>query len=148
MSDIVTMDQATYARWAASVEQLGGVATNWPFGTGLYAKYYGQPAARFDVATYATLYNAGRIDANAPQQTNGASTYAYVLASGVVQQAAKSLSVPTQAEIDAGASAWMNDHGVSFFDPNKPGGIFDIAKYALYAVAGLGALIVLTRGRR
>lgn len=141
MPDQVTQDQATFAQWAATVEQLGGVATAWPFQSGLYARYYGQPAARFDATTYANLANAGRIDMTAPQQANVSNGYVYVLADGVVQQAAQSLDQPTQQEIQAGATAWLASHtGLSAFA--------NIGTYALYAVVGLGALVVLTRGRR
>lgn len=155
MPDQVTQDQATFAQWAASVEQLGGVPTNWPFQSGLYGRYYGQPAARFDVATYANVANAGGIDMNAPQQTTANNQYVYVLANGIIQQAAQSLTQPTQHEIQAGATAWMQEHGLSFFDPNAPSGsgpsIFDIGKYLALAgivVGGLVLVNVLNLGRR
>jgi hypothetical protein len=79
--------------WSASIDaqlqglygdswQTHGAATNLPSSAavGTMAQYAGRPAARYDVTTYATLFNAGQIDTTAPQVTNPTGSLVYVMA--------------------------------------------------------------------
>lgn len=88
---------ATFDSWIARTQALGGHATTWPFSTGLYGKFFGRPAMKFDTATYVRVANAGQLpDRTAPQQTTTDSQWAYVLASDAV--AAGAPHVLTTAE--------------------------------------------------
>lgn len=69
-----------YQAWYAAVKNAGGVPVTWPFSKGIYADYYGQPAARWDIARYVELFGSDVIDPNAVQQTTLDNSYAYVLA--------------------------------------------------------------------
>lgn len=76
----------TWNEWVATVKRSGGIATVWPFKTGIYGIYAGQPAARYSTPAYAKAYGAGQIDPRAPQQTTtqftteGNAAWVYVLA--------------------------------------------------------------------
>lgn len=76
-----------YSDWASYVQSIGGVATTWPFSSGMYGKYYGLSASRFSASDYTMGANSGQIDATAPTQTTADSSYVYVLASDAVQKA-------------------------------------------------------------
>ena len=76
-----------YSDWASYTQGAGGVATTWPFNTGIYGKYYGLSAARYTGAGYAAGANAGKIDTSVPTQSTANGQYIYVLASADVQQA-------------------------------------------------------------
>jgi len=71
---------APFPAWAAAVKAAGGSAVVWPFKTGIYAKYYGQPAGKYDAQTYVTDANAGKFDVTRPQQGTADNAYFYVLA--------------------------------------------------------------------
>jgi hypothetical protein len=77
-----------FADWITFVKSLGGVATTWPFNTGIYGRYFKFSAARYPAATYAAGANAGQIDTTQPTQTTADSSYVYVLAPDSVQKAA------------------------------------------------------------
>lgn len=80
------------------MQALGGGASVWPFSSGPYAKFFGRPAAKFDTATYVSVYNAGTLPGirNAPQQMTTDGQFAYVLASDDV--AAGAPHIMTTAE--------------------------------------------------
>lgn len=69
-----------YATWYADTKRAGGVPVSWPFSSGMYAQYYGRPAAKFSAVGYSQAANAGAIVASTPTQTDGKSTVVYVLA--------------------------------------------------------------------
>lgn len=77
-----------FTDWVASLKSTGGVATAWPFSSGLYGAFYGRPAARFTGANYARAANSGLLDMSQPQQATSNSAYVYVLAPGAVAAAA------------------------------------------------------------
>lgn len=82
-----------YTQWAAQVKANGGVATNWPFSD----QYLGQPAARYDNATFYLLFDASQIDPSALYEATADASYVYVLAPPSVTQAAQSLTVPSSS---------------------------------------------------
>lgn len=70
-----------YASWLAQVQAQGGQAVTLPTNVpAALQAYVGQPAARYSNAQYAALWNAGRIDPNAPQVAANSGAYVYVLA--------------------------------------------------------------------
>lgn len=69
---------ADYPTWAAQVQALGGVATVWPFQT----SNYGEPAARFDSATYSQLVNNGTLSGIGAQATTSGA-WVYVIATAM-----------------------------------------------------------------
>jgi hypothetical protein len=69
-----------YAGWYSYTKNVNGVVTAWPFNSGLYARYYGKPAARFDAATYVAVSNRGAMLASDAQQASADNKYVYVLA--------------------------------------------------------------------
>lgn len=70
----------TFAQWAAQVKSQGGAAVVWPFRDGVYGKYLGQPAARYDGPTLARLANSGAISTALPEQATPDNAWFYVLA--------------------------------------------------------------------
>jgi hypothetical protein len=78
----------SFTDWVVSLKSTGGIATAWPFSSGLYGKYYGRPAAKFTGANYARAANSGLLDMSQPQQATANSAYVYVLAPGAVAAAA------------------------------------------------------------
>lgn len=77
IGDIRTYD---YPTWRTDTQAAGGDTVTWPFSSGLYAQYYGKPAAKFTAAGYAAAANARRIVLGTPTQTDARSTVVYVLA--------------------------------------------------------------------
>lgn len=70
-----------YAAWLANIQGQGGVAVTVPANVpSALQAYVGQPAARYTNAQYAALWNAGRIDPNAPQVAANNGQYVYVVA--------------------------------------------------------------------
>lgn len=67
-----------YSSWVASVQAEGGTATTLPFDIPFASA--GVPAARYTNALYASLFNAGQIDPNAPQSAAPNGQYVYVAA--------------------------------------------------------------------
>jgi hypothetical protein len=96
LSDFAALDDgdddsavgAAYTDWVAVVKEAGGRATAWPFGTGIYGKYYGRPAAQFTGQGYADAANRGDISPAAIAQTTPDNQYVYVLAPDDVAAAA------------------------------------------------------------
>lgn len=71
----------SYADWLAYVKATGGASVALPSNVPPSMQaYVGQPAARYDAATYASLWNAGTLDANAPQVSSNNNAYVYVVA--------------------------------------------------------------------
>jgi hypothetical protein len=71
----------TYAQWVALVKQEGGTATTIPANVpDDFQQWVGYPAARYSGTMYATLANAGQIDANAPTVASNSGSYVYVVA--------------------------------------------------------------------
>jgi len=71
---------SAFRNWVMATESAGGVAVVWPFQNGLYGQYFGQPAARFAAAAYASAGNSGGFDVSAPQQGTANNQWFYVLA--------------------------------------------------------------------
>jgi len=70
-----------YASWLAQVQAQGGAAVTLPSNVpAALQAYVGEPAARYSNAQYAALWNAGRIDYNAPQVAANNGQYIYVVA--------------------------------------------------------------------
>lgn len=85
---VQTLGADPFTDWAALVKHTGGVATAWPFRSGLYGGLYGRPAARYSNATYAKAANSRMLDMSQPQQATGNGQYVYVLAPKAVASAA------------------------------------------------------------
>jgi hypothetical protein len=134
-------DTATYAAWVDQAHAWGGVATAWPFSTGDYASYYGQPAARFPMDTFLAMVDDGRVDAStAIAQMNNAQTWVYLLASSMtgntnIVTAAQGLVNPSQAELEQ-ACAVNNDCPVDWSA---------LVKEIVIGIAILAGVAVFTR---
>ena len=130
---MITLTQGEgYAQWALDTKSLGGVATVWPFSD----SYRGQPAARFDAATFAALVNAGQLSTSGTQATTSGA-WVYVLASAMtgdnqVVQDASNFVQPTPDEEAAAAAA-------------SPSTGEQLVKEVLVGVAGIVALAVVLR---
>lgn len=128
-----------YSDWAAFTQGLGGVATAWPFNTGIYGKYYGLSAARFTAQSYGTLANAGRIDVTQPTQSTANGQYIYVLAPGSVQEASpKTMTLWQRIQNAAFAGG---DVAASKLGLPSLGGIETALKSSLVTL-GVGAAVV------
>lgn len=94
-----------YTAWTMGIKNLGGVVTVWPFNDA----NKGKPAAKFDIATYVSIFNAGRVSPQDVQQATSNNQYAYILAPVDVIEAAKALTKPTAREVallPGGLSGW------------------------------------------
>lgn len=85
-----------YARWVAAVKLLGGVPVVWPKQLAP-TSLAGKPAARYTSATYAKLFNAGKISPRIPQSATPTG-YVYVLAPTDAVKAAIDLAKLTKSE--------------------------------------------------
>lgn len=95
-------DGQGFQAWTVTVQQLGGQAVTWPFGWegDNNGPYIGAPAARFDIATFTNLVNAGTIGANDPSGITNNGQYAYVLApSSVVNTAPSNAQMSVAAQV-------------------------------------------------
>lgn len=87
----------SYQEWYAAVKRLGGAPVTLPDNVpDMMRQYSGRPAARYDAATYANLFNAGQIDANTPQVMSNTNAYAYVVAPPSAWQGAPQLMTRLQ----------------------------------------------------
>lgn len=90
-----------FSDWSASIRALvpnplNGGPTTWPFKAGIYGKYFGRPAARFDIATYVRLGNTGKIARTGVQQITDSGQWAYVLAPDAAASAAPHVMTTTE----------------------------------------------------
>ena len=69
-----------YQDWVAATHLAGGSAVVWPFRTGIYAMFYGQPAGKFAPIPYTNAANSGGFDVTRPQQGTANNEWFYVLA--------------------------------------------------------------------
>jgi hypothetical protein len=135
-----------YRDWVSEVQALGGVATAWPFPGG----QYGQLAARFDVATYVDVFNAGLLPTGAGTQTTSNGQWAYVLATAITQndaadRSALDLVLPTDEEERAAQRSLLRRWGLP-----EDLGIGTVGKTLTMAAFVVGAFYVvgqLARGR-
>lgn len=103
----------SYADWLAWVQSVGGAAVTLPSNVpASLLPYAGQPAARYDNATYTSLFNAGNIDLGAPQVASASGAFVYVVAPQNVWAGAPQLMTAAQAlenKIFNGADNLAND---------------------------------------
>ncbi len=87
-----------YTSWVSVVKSAGGSAVTWPFSSGLYARFYGRPAAQFTASGYARAANAGYISSVAIAQATANNQYVYVLAPDeVAADAPKTMNLAQRA---------------------------------------------------
>ncbi len=128
-----------YTDWTTLVHSLGGVATTWPFSDD---GHMGEPAARFSVAQYTTVFNAGHLPTGSGTRTNNTGQWVYVLGEAMTgnrqvvetsphtMTAAERLANATFAHLDDAADA----AGLPSLD-NIENTIKDIGKTVLVGVA-------------
>lgn len=149
--DNTTFAGDEYSDFAARIKALGGYATNWPFSSGIYGKYYGLTAAAFPAAAYAVAANARQIDGSAPTQASANNQTIYVLAPANVQNASPKT-----------ASLWSRLQNFVFTKADQTAdavGLPSLASIeqkltgalkggAVLAVLGIGGYLFLTRRRK
>ena len=136
-----------YSDFAARMKALGGYATNWPFSSGIYGKYYGLTAAAFPAASYAVAANARQIDATQPTQATANNQTIYVLAPANVQNASPKT-----------ASLWSRITNAVFTTGDRAAGAIGLPSLdsitnalkgaGTLAVVGIGLILFLNRRRK
>lgn len=135
-----------YTSWVNLVHSLGGVATVWPFAPDVYVgNVQGQPAARFDNATYAAEFNAGALPAGVGTQAAPNGQYVYVLGSTMGGATVPAGAPPNSLTL---AQQIENEAFVAGDEAASAAGLPSLAaieaaakKYAL--LAGVGVLVLL-----
>lgn len=130
--------------WRDGVRAQGGDASTWPFRTGLFAAHFGKAAARYSGDVYANLFNAGKIDRQAPTQV-GAGNFVSVLANAdaIAQQPQ---SVQTALQAAANATFTATDKAAEALGLPDLGAA--IRKYAGVALVILALVLVFSIYRR
>lgn len=134
-----------YGQWAAIVVANGGTPTTLPTNVpAAMQPWAGQPAARYDAATYVALYNAGAIDSSSPQVASNNNAYVYVVAPPLVVSTAPQTMTAAQAAENAlftGMDAAANTLGL----PSETEIIGFLKEVAVGFVVTLGAAYVLKK---
>ena len=133
---------ADHATWAAQVKQLGGVATVWPFSS----SNYGEPAARFDPATYSDLVNTGELSGIGSKTTaNGAWVYVLATAMTGTSDVVNTYDNSAQATDAEAALAGPDPNSLAGKIAAVEGELGTAGKFLLWGSVGLGLFWVFRK---